>query len=174
MGKNQTKRKFIIFILVHCDYPCLEIKPQRCCPPNEELKNPDTVCSDDEIQLNTKRRRLFCNCKPGYHRNDKGFCESIKKCDDLYQQPFASFAAPVCCPPNEALTFTILPCSDDTCFRVLKHFSWACKAAPICVLHQFCECVTGFYRNEDGRCVRENVCRIEAAKKQLASVKNKF
>ncbi|PZC75815.1 hypothetical protein B5X24_HaOG205635 [Helicoverpa armigera] len=143
---------------------CEKKEEPTTCPPNEEFskcflricraqfcqdKGQDIPCPDipEESCLEG------CVCKEGYLRNKNGECIAENEC-----------SADLCTTHEEFSNCTQAVCRAQNCTN--KGIPQACPSVADGDCKQGCICKEGYFRNENGYCVPEELCNKECGTNQ--------
>uniref|UniRef100_G3MQA5 TIL domain-containing protein n=1 Tax=Amblyomma maculatum TaxID=34609 RepID=G3MQA5_AMBMU len=127
------------------------------CGTNEEWKEcvsgtcAETTCKKRVISAPcTYDCRYGCYCSEGFYRNDEGNCVTLDQCPP--QQDREEEPHPPCGPNEEWKVCVSSSCAETTCEK--RTIGPACTAD----CQRGCYCSSGFFRNGQGNCVREDQC----------------
>ncbi|KFM77647.1 Zonadhesin, partial [Stegodyphus mimosarum] len=99
------------------------------CPANCTNRNP--ICTEECVE--------GCFCRDGFVRSKNGTCVPLSQCPNEI------------CPPFEKYTNCVIPCNN-------------CKLKGMCSFlgcKEGCDCIDGFFRDENGRCIPEALCSLQ-------------
>ncbi|XP_035227821.1 zonadhesin-like, partial [Stegodyphus dumicola] len=116
--------------------------PYEICGPFERYSTCVNPCNDCEIKGNCQF--LVCNegcdCIEGFHRDKNGNCIPASECPTEDK-----------CGPFEKYSSCVNPCND-------------CEIRGNCqflVCNEGCDCIDGYYRDENGRCIAAAECPVK-------------
>lgn len=92
-----------------------------------------------------------CDCKRDYYRNKCGICVKLHKCD----KECKAKSHDECSDPNEKRYETWRECDARTCINL--HYPMS-RDKEYQVHHNKCDCKSGYYRDDCGKCVEKSEC----------------